>query len=136
MAIGASVFYAAYLLTTQRARSRVDTLTFNTLSVSSCVVLLFVLSVLLGVPLTGYSRKTWLALVGLGLVSQLGGWLAINYALGHLRAAPVSVVLLGQVVVTAFLSMPLLGEYLSIHQIVGGVLVLGGIYLVNRRNQN
>jgi drug/metabolite transporter (DMT)-like permease len=136
MAIGASVLYAAYLLITQRARSRVDTLTFNALSVSSCVILLFVLSVLLGVPLTGYSPKTWLALIGLGLVSQLGGWLAINYALGHLRAAPVSVVLLGQVVVTALLSMPLLGEYLSIHQIVGGVLVLGGIYLVNRRNQN
>ena len=136
MAIGASVLYAAYLLITQRARSRVDTLTFNTLSVSSCVILLFVLSVLLGVPLTGYSPKTWLALIGLGLVSQLGGWLAINYALGHLRAAPVSVVLLGQVVVTALLSMPLLGEYLSIHQIVGGVLVLGGIYLVNRRGQN
>jgi len=136
MAIGASFFYAAYLLVTQRARSRVDTLTFNALSASSCVVLLFVMSVLLGVPLTGYSRKTWLALVGLGLVSQLGGWLAINYALGHLRAAPVSVVLLGQVVVTALLSMPFLGEYLSIHQIVGGVLVLGGIYLVNRRDQN
>ena len=135
LAIGASLFYAAYLLTTERVRSRVDTLTFMTLSVASCIGSLFPMSLLLGVPLTGYSHQTWLALVGLGLVSQLGGWLAISYALGHLSAAPVSVGLLGQAVVTALLSMPLLGEYLSGNQVIGGVLVLAGIYLVNRQSR-
>jgi len=133
LAIGASLFYAVYLLTTERVRSRVDTLTFMTLSVVSCIGSLFPMSLLLGVRLTGYSHQTWLALVGLGLVSQLGGWLAISYALGHLSAAPVSVGLLGQAVVTALLSMPLLGEYLSGNQVIGGVLVLAGIYLVNRQ---
>jgi drug/metabolite transporter (DMT)-like permease len=135
LAIGASLFYAAYLLTTERVRSRVDTLTFMTLSVASCIGSLFPMSLLLGVPLTGYSHQTWLALVGLGLVSQLGGWLAISYALGHLSAAPVSVGLLGQAVVTALLSMPLLGEYLSMNQVIGGILVLAGIYLVNRQSR-
>ncbi len=135
LAIGASVFYAAYLLTTQRARSRVDTLTFMTFAVLTGVILLLMTNILLRVPLAGYSDKTWLSLLGLGLVSQVGGWLSINYALGHLRAAPVSVALLGQPVVTALLSMPLLGEFLSLNQVAGGVLVLGGIYLVNRPNQ-
>jgi len=135
LAIGASLFYAAYLLTTERVRSRVDTLTFMTLSVASCIGSLFPMSLLLGVPLTGYSHQTWVALIGLGLVSQLGGWLAISYALGHLSAAPVSVGLLGQAVVTALLSMPLLGEYLSGNQVIGGVLVLAGIYLVNRQSR-
>lgn len=135
LAIGASLFYAAYLLTTERIRSRVDTLTFMTLSVVSCIGSLFPISLLLGVPLTGYSHQTWLALVGLGLVSQLGGWLAISYALGHLPAAPVSVGLLGEAVVTALLSMPLLGEYLSMNQVIGGVFVLAGIYLVNRQSR-
>jgi drug/metabolite transporter (DMT)-like permease len=135
LAIGASLFYAAYLLTTEKVRSRVDTLTFMTLSVVSCIGSLFPMSLLLGVPLTGYSHQTWLALVGLGLVSQLGGWLAISYTLGHLSAAPVSVGLLGQAVVTALLSMPLLGEYLSMNQVIGGILVLAGIYLVNRQRR-
>jgi drug/metabolite transporter (DMT)-like permease len=97
-------------------------------------VFLFPMSLLLGVRLTGYSHQTWLALVGLGLVSQLGGWLAISYALGHLSVAPVSVGLLGQAMVTALLSMPLLGEYLSMNQVIGGTLVLAGIYLVNRKS--
>jgi drug/metabolite transporter (DMT)-like permease len=135
LAIGASFFYAAYLLTTERVRSRVDTLALNTLYVASNVILLFVMGLLLKVPLAGYPGKTWLALVGLGLISQLGGWLAINYALGHLRAAPVSVGLLGQPVVTALLAMPALGEYLTLNQGVGGALVLAGIYLVNRQKR-
>jgi drug/metabolite transporter (DMT)-like permease len=87
----------------------------------------------MGTTLTGFSHQTWLALAGLGLISQLGGWLAINYALGHLSAAPVSVCLLGQTVVTALVSMPLLGEYLRANQISGGVLVLTGIYFASQR---
>jgi len=133
LAIVASFFYAAYLLTTQKARTRIDTLTFMTLSVVSSLLVLFGLNLVLGTPLTGFSGKTWTALVGLGLVSQTGGWLAINYALGHLRAAPVSVSLLGEAAVTALLAIPLLGEYLSIPQVVGGVLILGGIFFVNQR---
>jgi drug/metabolite transporter (DMT)-like permease len=39
---------------------------------------------------------------------------------------------LGQVIVTALLSIPLLGETLSRHQILGGMVVLGGIYLANQ----
>ena len=135
LAIVASGFYAAYLLTIQEARTRIDTLTFMTLSVVSSLLVLFGLNLVLGTPLIGYTGKTWTALVGLGLVSQLGGWLAINYALGHLRAAPVSVSLLGEAVVTALLAIPVLGEYLNIHQVVGGVLVLGGIYFVNQRGR-
>ena len=69
-------------------------------------------------------------------MSHLGGYLAINYALGHLRATSVSVSLLGQPVLTALLSIPLLGELLSVQQIIGGTLVLAGIYLVNRRGSS
>jgi drug/metabolite transporter (DMT)-like permease len=133
LAIGASVAYAGYMLTTQRARAHVDTLTFMTLSATACILVLGLANLGLGTPLSGYSARSWWALVGMGLFSQLGGWLAINYALGHLRAAPVSVSLLGQAVVTTLLAMPLLGEFPAPNQIAGGVLVLLGIYVVNRR---
>ena len=132
LAVGASVFYAAYIIATQRARARVDLLTFMAVSTLSSVLLLLLLNLALGSTLTGFPARTWLALAGLGLVSQLGGWLAINYALGHLRAAHVSVCLLAQTVVTALLSMPILGEYLKANQIIGGLLVLAGIYSVTQ----
>jgi len=133
LSIAASMFYAAYLLTTQKARMVNDTLTFMTVSVVAGAALLLVLNLSLGLPLTGFSARTWWALIGLGLISHLVGWLAINYALGHLKASAVSVSLLGQAVVTALLSIPILGETLGVAQTVGGLLVLSGIYLVNSR---
>jgi drug/metabolite transporter (DMT)-like permease len=135
LSIAASVFYAAYLLTTQKARMASDTVTFMTVSVVSGALLLWVANLCLGFPLLGFSLRTWWALAGLGLFSHLVGWLAINYALGHLKASSVSVSLLGQAVVTALLSIPILGETLRLGQIVGGTLVLGGIYLVNSRKR-
>ena len=59
----------------------------------------------------------------------------INYALGHLRPALTSVSLLGQPVITALLSVPLLGEGLSWAQVGGGALVLAGIALATRRGR-
>jgi drug/metabolite transporter (DMT)-like permease len=135
MAIAASMLYAAYLLTTQRVRSTTTTVTFMTLSVVSSSVLLFGLGVATHAPFTGHPLSSWLALLGLGLISQVGGWLSINYALGHLPATQVSVSLLGQVLVTTLIAIPLFGEIPLPIQIVGGALVLAGIYLVQRSRQ-
>ena len=135
LAIGTSFLYAAYMLITQKARARIDTLTLNLLMMLAGIVLLLPANFLLAQPLTGFSTQTWLALVGLGLIPQFIGWLAINFAMGHLPAARVSVTLLGQPVVTAILGIFLLNEMLSLADIAGGVLVLIGIYLVNQRTQ-
>lgn len=134
LAIGASITYASYMLVTQKARARINTLSLNTATALVCTVLLFPTNLLFNQTLTGFSIGTWLALLGLGLVPQFIGWLAINYALGHLPAARVSVNLLAQSVVTAILGILILGEALSFADIAGGVLVLAGIYLVNQRN--
>ncbi len=136
LAVSASFFYALYFLVTQRVRAGMDTLTFLALSAASGVVLLLAVCVVSGAPLSGFSARAWAALAALGLVSHFGGYLAINYALGHMRATTVSVSLLGNPVITALLSIPLLGELLSVQQIAGGALVLVGIYVVNRRGSS
>ena len=133
LSIGASFIYASYMLVTQKARLHTDTLTLNTLTMLVGILILLPLNLALGQELSGFSARTWLALVGLGLLPQFLGWLAINYAMGHLHAARVSVILLGQSVVTAVLGVLLLGEALSAAELLGGLLVLGGIYLVNKR---
>jgi drug/metabolite transporter (DMT)-like permease len=135
LALGASLFYAAYLITTQRARFRVDLMSVMAISTLSSVVVLLFINLGTGATLTGFPLRTWAALAGLGLVSQLGGALGIYYALGHLRAAPVSVWLLGQVVVTALAAMPLFGEFLKVNQLLGGVMILAGITLVTLGTQ-
>lgn len=132
LALTASVFFAAYLTTTERIRANMDTLTFSTLAIASSVITLAVACLVLRVPLWHYPGRTWAALAGLGLLSQLGAYLALVAALGRLPATVTSVALLAQVPCTAILAVLLLGEPLSRLQIVGGVVVLAGIYVVNR----
>ena len=132
MAIVACVFFAGYLVTTERVRQSMDTLTFNALAIAGSIAALLVLCVALDLPLSGYSSRTWWALAGLGLVSQLGAYYALVYALGHLPATITSVGLLAQVPGTALLAWLLLGEPLTLVQMLGGLVVLAGIYVVNR----
>jgi drug/metabolite transporter (DMT)-like permease len=133
LAIGASFFYAIYLLITRKGRSSLDTVSFTAISMLSSSVVLFVICLIAKTPLTGYSTHSWMSLVGLGIISQLGGWLAINYALGYMKSTIAAVSLLSQSVFTALLSIPVLGEYLNWVEISGAFVVLLGIYLVNRK---
>ncbi len=132
LAMLAGVFYAMYLLATQRIRTRMDTLSSLWVAGAVGALLLLAFNLSAGHALWGFAPHQYLALLGLGLISQVAGWLAINYALGHLPASIVSVTLLAQPVLTAILAVPILGEALETRQIIGGAVALAGIYLVNR----
>jgi len=69
----------------------------------------------------------------LGLISQLAGYLALTYALGHLPATVTSVSLLTQGPLTAVLAALLLHETLSAAQVAGGILVLVGVGVAHRQ---
>jgi drug/metabolite transporter (DMT)-like permease len=128
----AGVFYGGYFLITQRGRESLDSITYFWPAALSSTVCLFVLTLALRQPLTGYPRVTYANFLGLGLVSQVFGYMAINYALGHLPASVVAPTMLGQPVATALLAVPLLGEVLTLGQVVGGLAVLAGVYVVHR----
>jgi drug/metabolite transporter (DMT)-like permease len=132
LALLAGVFYAGYLLTTQRIRATMDTLPSLWVPGATGAVLLLAFILATGQALTGYSLNAYLALLGLGLISQLVGWLAINYALGHMPASIVSVTLLAQPILTALFAVVLINETLESRQVVGGLIALVGIFLVNR----
>lgn len=129
------MFYGAYFLVVQRSRQRLTTLTSFWLSaVSSSLILAFVAR-LLGQPLTGYSNLTYLYMIALSLFVQVGGQMGVAYALGYLPASLVSPTLLLQPVLTGLLAVPILGQRLSAVQIIGGIAVLVGIYIVHRSRQ-
>lgn len=134
MALTASACFAVYLMATERVRQYTTTLGFLRLAILSSTFFLLVINLALGISLAIPRGHTWAALLGLGLISQLGGYLALTYALGHLPATVTSVSLLSQVPLTAFLAAFLLAEPLSGTQILGGALVLSGVGLANRRS--
>lgn len=133
LALAAGAAYGCYLLATQRIREHLDTLSALWVPAVSGAVLLGLFDLARHQALWGFSARTYASLLVLGVVIQVGGWLAITYALGHLPAAIVSVTLLAQPVLTALLAVPLLGEPLGPGEIIGGCVALAGIYLVNQR---
>ena len=132
MAIAAAFCFAGYILAVSKARESMDTLTLNAVSMAASAITLLPICLVIDAPLGNYTRETWLALVWLGVISQVGAYLCIAYALGHLPATVVSTGLLGQGPLTVLLAALVLGERLSAFQLAGGALVLAGIYIVNR----
>jgi drug/metabolite transporter (DMT)-like permease len=132
MAIGAAVFYAGYMLITQQVREKIDTVNFMGWSLLSCLVFSYFTCWIQDLPMLHFDNQTWLAFIASGLICHLVGWLSINYALGFIPAAIVSPTLLIQPVLTSIISFFLLNEILRTEQIVGGFIVIFGVYLVNR----
>lgn len=132
MAVAAAFCFAGYILAVSKARESMDTLTLNAISMVSATIALLPICLAIGAPLWHYSRDTWIALLWLGIVTQVGAYLCIAYALGHLPATVVSIGLLAQAPLTALLAALLLGEHLNALQLTGGVLVLAGIVIVTR----
>jgi drug/metabolite transporter (DMT)-like permease len=131
-AVGGAACYAGYLLYVRRSRQEIDALSFSAISGVAAAATLLVICVIIGTPLHGYPARSWWALIGLALVTQVVGHLSVAYSLGKLPVSRTSIALLGQAPLTAILAVPLLGERLSPLQIGGGALVLGGIYIVNK----
>ncbi len=132
MALAASACFAVYLLATEQVRGHTGTLVFLRLAIVSSAGFLLLLNLVMRVPLGIPSGRSFAALLGLGLVSQLGGYLALTYAMGHLPATVTSVSLLSQGPLTALLAAVFLGEPLTRPLLIGGALVLLGIGLANR----
>jgi drug/metabolite transporter (DMT)-like permease len=129
------MFYSGYFLVVQRSRQRLNTLTSFWLSAVGSALGLALIAWVLGQPLTGYSNMTYLYMIALSLVVQVGGQMGVSYALGYLPASIVSPTLLMQPVLTGLLAVPILGEKLTLVQVAGGLVVLAGIYIVHRSRQ-
>ena len=132
MALFTGFFYGGYFLFTERSRLHFDPVSHIWLVGVGASASLFVANLGLDYPLTGYPVQTWLIFLATAVVSQLIGYMALAYALGHLPASIVSPTMILQPIVTTLLAIPLLGEIPSIWQGIGGTIALAGIFVVNQ----
>jgi drug/metabolite transporter (DMT)-like permease len=80
----------------------------------------------------GYSPQIYLWLTLLGIIPQLIGHSTFNWALGYLSAAYVSITLLGEPIGSTILAYLILQEKPTPIKLIGGVLILIGIYIASR----
>ena len=130
-----AVFYAGYQMAVKQLRRSLSTASIMAWSgLVSCPVLLLI-AVCSSEPLLDSHLSGWLTLVTLALVSHLGGQTLIAYAFGHLPVAFASLGLLLQPVIAALLAWAALNESLTWPQAAGGFIVLAGLALARRGNE-
>jgi len=133
LALIAGFMMGAYLIVGRQLRARIDILSYLTILYTCSAVILLVVTVSFGHSLVGYSPTTYVMLILLALVPQLIGHTSLNLAVRLIPVTFVSVAILGEPVGATLLGSIILGEIPTANEVVGGLLILGGIFLVMRR---
>jgi drug/metabolite transporter (DMT)-like permease len=132
LGLATAVFYAGYLLSVKHARGHQSTAQVMLwTSLAACPVL-WIVAAASGERLVPLGTVGWATVMGLAVVSQIGGQGLIAYAFAHLPASFSSVSLLIQPVVAALLAALILNEPLHPLQVAGGIVVLAGIAVAGR----
>lgn len=132
----AGMFYAGYMLMAQTGRKFLDTISFLFISSLATTIFLGAWALIAKIPFTGYSSEQWILFAIMGIFIQAGAWFLINYAIGSIKASVVSATLLGQPVLAGIISYFALNEVLSLNHVIGGIIVVIGIYTVHFLKQN
>ncbi|MBI9069407.1 MAG: DMT family transporter [Salinivirgaceae bacterium] len=129
------MFYAGFMLLTQPGRKLLDTLSYLFISTAATAIFLGIFGLIQGLTFTGFATETWIIFIIMGIVLQAGAWFLINFAQGYLPASLVAPTLLTQPVLTAFIAFFMLGEMLTKWHVLGGIIVLIGIYMVHLKKK-
>jgi drug/metabolite transporter (DMT)-like permease len=132
LALAGAWAVAGYLIIGRKLRKRVSLLSYIFVVYGMAALALLGVVWFAELPLFGFSPFTYLMLLGLGLIPQLLGHSAFNYALAYLSAAYVSVTTLGEPVGSSILAYFLLSETPSALKLAGAALILAGIYIASR----
>ncbi|TFW06557.1 DMT family transporter [Oxalobacteraceae bacterium OM1] len=129
LGLGSAVFYAAYQLVVKDARSEYSTA--RLMAWSTTITGLALLPFALTAPGAFMPPEAagWVPLIALAVVAQIGGQTVIAYAFAHLPASLSSVSLLIQPLTAAVAAWLIFGEAIGPVQMLGGALLLWGIYL-------
>ncbi|MFZ0133380.1 MAG: DMT family transporter [Desulfobacterales bacterium] len=127
LALGGSVCAAVYLLLGRNLRRRLSLLAYICVCYTSAAAILWLLVLILGLPVTGFSDSTYLSLWAMALIPQLIGHSSYNWALKWFSTSFIAVSLLGEPVGSTLMAYFLFGEGLTAAKVGGGTLILTAI---------
>ena len=125
----ASIFLALYVLSLKEVRQKFSTIQVVFFTFLGCTMTLLICCMITGSALYCFSLPSWDYLLCLGLITQVGGYFSINYALGYIDSYTVSMLTLLQPILTAVFAVIVLNETFTVYHIIGGGLVLAGLVI-------
>lgn len=129
LAVVGAVLMAGYLLVGRSLRQRIPVFPYVTVVYAAATAVLVVAALAGGYRLGGYPAREYLLFLGMAVGPGIFGHTVVNWALEHVESSVVGVTLVGEPVGSTLLAVALLGEIPAEATVVGGAVVLAGIYL-------
>jgi DME family drug/metabolite transporter len=125
--------YAAWNLFSKKMRMQYDSLVILIFAFGIASLLLLPVQFFIPQPWP-IQPETWLWFAGLIILSTLVAFFLYAVGIGKLQAGIASILLMSEIAFAVFYAYIFLGERLTISQIAGTVLVVGGVLQLLRRN--
>lgn len=129
LALVGAISVVGYVLIGRKMRASLDLLTYVTPLYAVCTLFLLIAVIISGDRLTRYGWDEYKLFIALAVVPTIFGHTVFNWALKHVKAAVVSVSFLGEPIGASLLAFLLLGQKPTIATLVGGAMIMAGIYL-------
>jgi drug/metabolite transporter (DMT)-like permease len=131
LALVGAVTVAVYVLIGRSSRTGgVGVLPYSVVVYSAAAATLLPAALVLDVRLWGYSGETWFWFAAITLGPQLMGHTVFNWALRYVEASVISGTVLAEPVVSALLAWLVLAERPGLQTLLGGAVVLAGLYFL------
>ncbi|MFP3388580.1 DMT family transporter [Brevibacillus sp. SIMBA_040] len=136
LALMGAATVTGYWLVGQYVRQHMSSFAYTLVVYSATSLILVAYDLVLGYPLIGYPASDWGWFFCLALFPTLLGHSIFNWIIKWLNTTTISMGILGEPIGTAILAYFILGEVVTLPQWIGGLIIIAGIYLFIRYNQN
>ncbi|MBI5304231.1 MAG: DMT family transporter [Chloroflexi bacterium] len=132
LALAGAVTVSGYLLIGRRLRKQLSLIGYISIVYTTAAIVLLALALAMQVPMFGYAWQAYALVALLAAGPQLIGHSSYNYALKYLSATFITVTILAEPIGATLLAIPLLNQMPDPIKLIGGALILVGIYLAAR----
>jgi len=130
LAVAGAIAVASYFIVGSRLRPKLTLLAYIFPVYGTAALLLVLAASLLGAGLTGLPARTYFYCFLMALVCQVTGHSLFNWALRRMKTTLVAMATLGEPIGTTMIAWLILGELPVPTEILGGVVVLAGVFVV------
>lgn len=132
LALLGAIMASGYLMVGSRMRQEMDVLSYVSIVYSFSALFLLIASISSGIPFTGYRSSSYVFMMLLAIVPQLIGHTSINWALRHLKASMIAIIILGEPIGASILAYLIFQERISSFQGIGIILILLAMIIASR----
>jgi len=126
--------FTVYVVLSKKVASRYDSLEMNAVNFFASAIVLLPLAIFLAVHLDWKSvpREGWMGLLYMAAISSVAAYTLFYWALRYMEASRVAAVNYFQPIGAILVAALFLGEVPTRYLLLGGVLILLGVYLAER----